>query len=415
MTFCNHNHKLVSIRARGLWETSSAFHSTHLSTFVLTRFLLFFYCIILGAGKVNRRRNESSFPPLEPRKAEMTSAVVSSSPSSSSSSGSRGNQNKLATNPNLQLGVLASVGGGRPYTANSSGNSIGGGRSNNTETLVRASVVVETPSRVEAANHALSAPYRVSCPLPPTAPSPSTASSSSSTKKVTSGGARVVHSNLNNSGSDPTTSSVLASALPALPSAVSSFHSTSRITADNPDPKIQPQGSIGANTNHGRNPPPAAELAIAVNNCSALTLTQLVAGAGTVDTVDSSSVCATDNYSRSDVVFDYLPTTASDEATHHHNNQVVSATAAVAAVCVAHEQGEEQEQEQQVTTGSSIMGTSHPPIPHLAFTQGRKSVSAVDLVQQSSIKEDDLLDDFFQFVSPNGKKTFMLSKCLAKG
>lgn len=382
--------------------TFLCFPLTHLSTIVLTLccFVFCFYFITLGAGKVNRRRNESSFPPLESRKAEMTSAAVSSS----SSSGSRGNQNKLATNPNLQL--LASVSGSRPHTDSSSIDGGGGGsRSNNSETLVRASVVVETPSRVEAASNALSASYKVSCPLPPTASSPSTTASSSSSsscsaKKVTSGGARD-HSNLN-SGSDPTTSSVLASALPPLPSAISSFHSASRITTDNPDLKIQPQGSRGAsaNANHGRNPPPAAELAVK-DSAVALTLTQLVAGAGTVDTVDSSLVCTTDSYSRSDVVFDCLPTTASDKATHHHKNQLVAGTEAIAALCVSHEQGEKKE---QVTRGSSVMGT-YPPILHSAFTQGRKSVSAVDLVQQSSIKEDDLLDDFFQFVS-NGKATF---------
>ena len=377
------------------------------------------FLLIVGTGsKVNRRRNEISFPPpppppLESRKAEMTSAVASSS----CSSGSRGNnQNKLATatttaNPNnLQLGLLLASGGvggrsigGACASKNSSNNS----SSNYENCLVRASVVVETSSRVEAVSS--SAPCNaISLPSCPLVSSPSTASSSFSSSLSSScktgggggGGARN-HSNI---CADPTTnSSVLAL---SLPTAISSFHSaptSSRIVADNPDLKIQPQGSRGATATAVANAPTSpqgTELAAVLNGNG--NLTQLVAaGAGSVDTVDSSSVCGggggKDNYSL--VVFDYPTALTKDKdsyasATHHHTQVVEAATAAVATVSVSAVARKED---------SLIMGP--PPTVKEGFTLDNciSGNNVTDMAaQQCIIKEDDLLDDFFKFVS-NGK------------
>ena len=201
---------------------------------------------------------------------------------------------------------------------------------------LRGSVASQPASRVESTNNVLSRPSTVSS-LP----------SNHATKKVPS--AR----NTNHSKSARiSTTSVFAPPRP--------FHPSVRVSVvDNPDLKLQSQGSTVA-INHG---------------CSEF-VDGAAATAGLAD-ADSSSVCDRDtNY----VVFDYPEPL--DEPDHYSR-------------VVINEEKEviELPQYQQ---DRNIMGT-YPDVGYSSEKSPDDGISA-DIVRHH-LKEDDLLDDFFKFVS----------------
>jgi hypothetical protein len=279
---------------------------------------IFLWIVLTGIEKVNRRRNEKSVPPLQSRKAEMTSGITSSSVGS--------NQNKPSANPQLP-----GLSGARPTSSSSS---IADGP-------LRGSVAAQPASRVESTNNVLSRPSTVSS-LP----------SNHATKKVPS--AR------NTNHSKPARISTTSVFAPPRP-----FHPSVRVSvADNPDLTLQSQGSTVA-INHG---------------CS-----EFVDGAATAGLADadSSSVCDRDtNY----VVFDYPE--ALDEP-DHYSQVVVNEEKKVT----------ESPQHQQYR---DVMGT-YPDVGYNSEKSADDGGSAE--IVRHHLKEDDLLDDFFKFVS-NGMYLF---------
>ncbi len=149
------------------------------------------------------------------------------------------------------------------------------------------------------------------------------------------------------------------------------FHPAVRVVvADNPDLKLESQGSTVAS--HG------PEL---VDDGAA------AAAAGLADATDTSSVCDRDtNY----VVFDYPEALKEPD----HYSQVV-----------VNDDGEKEviEPTTPVTTHrrhhlrSNVMGT-YPDVGYGSEKSPDDASSAADIVHQH-LKEDDLLDDFFKFVS----------------
>lgn len=275
---------------------------------------------------MNRRRNEKSVPPLQSRKAEMTSGITSSSAAGS-------NQNKPSANPQLP-----GLSGARP-TRSCSSSSIADGP-------LPGSVAAQPASRVESTNNVLSRPSTLSS-LP----------SNHASKKVTS--ARNTNHSKPARISTATTSSAFASPRP--------FHPSVRVSvADNPDLKPQSQGSTVA-INHG-----SSEF---VDGAAAAGL----ADAATTDSSSPSpshSVCDRDtNY----VVFDYPQ--ALDEPDHY--SQVV----------VNQEEKVTESHQQQ---DRDVMGT----YPDVAYSADKSpdDGSSADIARHH-LKEDDLLDDFFKFVS----------------
>ena len=276
-----------------------------------------FVVILTGIEKVNRRRNEKSVPPLQSRKAEMTSGV---SPSSVGP-----NQNKPAANPQLP-GLL----GARPTG------------STNADVPLRGSVATQTASRAESTNLLLSPPSRPSTSLP-----------SASSKKVTTTTSARNHSKPPriSTTATATTTSVFAPPRP--------FHPAVRVlVADNPDLKLQSQGSAVAS--HGPELVDDGAAAAATAGLDA----------------DTSSVCDRDtNY----VVFDY-PESLNE--TDHYSQVVVK---------------DEVKEEVKETPHSNVMGT-YPDVGYNSEEKSADDGSSADIVRQH-LKEDDLLDDFFKFVS----------------
>lgn len=278
-----------------------------------------------GIEKVSRRRNEKSVPPLQSRKAEMTSGVSSSSVGS--------NQNKASSNPQLP-----GLSGARPTTTTTTSSS---STSSIADGPVRGSVAAQPASRVESTNNVL--------PLP----RPSTVSSlpSNASKKVTSARNHSKPARISSS-------SVFAPPRP--------FHPSVRaLVADNPDLKlVESQGSTVVANHHG---------SLLVDGAVA---------AGLAD-ADSSSACDTDtNY----VVFEYPE--ALSEPDHYTR------------VVVNEEEIEEEVRESPLLNQQQdhdVMGT-YPDTVGYSSEKSPDDASSADVPHQHS-KEDDLLDDFFKFVS----------------
>ncbi|XP_057375052.1 uncharacterized protein LOC130696005 [Daphnia carinata] len=275
-----------------------------------------------GIEKVNRRRNEKSVPPLQSRKAEMTSGVSSSSVGP--------NQNKPTANPQLP-----GLSGARPTTTSSSTSSIADGS-------VRGSVAAQPACRVESTNNVL-----------PLAQRPSTVTSlpCNASKKVTSA----------RNHSKPARISTSCVFAPPRP-----FHSSVRaLVADNPDPKLdESQGSPAVVANH--HGPLLVDGAVA---------------AGLADATDTSSVCDRDtNY----VVFDYPEALKEPD----HYSQVV----------VGEREEEVKESPLLNQQDHDVMGTYPDTVGYSSEKSTDDASSAADVPQQHA-KEDDLLDDFFKFVS----------------
>lgn len=279
---------------------------------------------------MNRRRNEKSVPPLQSCKAEMTSGVSSSSVVGS-------NQNKPSTNPQLP-----GLSGGRPTSSNS----------NNAVGLLRASVAAQPASRVEATNNV---PLHRSPTTSTTVGSLHSSSTTSSHNNNNSNNKKVTRNN----SKQPSRTSIDSISVLATPPALGPFHPSIRLVVDNPDLKLESQGSTVANY--------GPELGLRGPESTAT---------GLADT-DSSPLCDRDtNY----VVFDY-PDALIEQ--HHYSQVVVN-------------------EENQVDKTppkrhrNNIMGT-YPDVGYRS-EKSPDDDSSADIAQQH-LKEDDLLDDFFKFVS----------------
>lgn len=328
---------LFKYRYSPLFDVSKAYLVWLIFGKLTQRFFISLFCCLIGIEKVSRRRNEKSVPPLQSRKAEMTSGVSSSSVGS--------NQNKASSNPQLP-----GLSGARPTTTTTTSSS---STSSIAHGPVRGSVAAQPASRVESTNNVL--------PLP----RPSTVSSlpSNASKKVTSARNHSKPARISSS-------SVFAPPRP--------FHPSVRaLVADNPDLKlVESQGSTVVANHHG---------SLLVDGAVA---------AGLAD-ADSSSACDTDtNY----VVFEYPE--ALSEPDHYTR------------VVVNEEEIEEEVRESPLLNQQQdhdVMGT-YPDTVGYSSEKSPDDASSADVPHQHS-KEDDLLDDFFKFVSNGTSLSAYLFVC----